>query len=304
MKFVQGEPVSFEESLTCEFKEIRHGDPIQGIIKVVDEYVVAFLNEKGGSIYWGIRDDRVVTGVQLSGKKRDQLRQIVGQKISSIAPPIPKNCHMMPFHQVKISNDRKDVEDIYVVEVSVKTEDDTNLYLTESGDAYRKTVGGKKKLLGSELISALFHQLDQKEEQKTKKKISISPSINRRLRHIHEMIEDSRILWVDDNPGSTIYERTTLSALNIYTDVALSTEEATYMLTQIDYDLIISDIARNHDQQAGIEFLHLLKERNIDLPVIFYIGYYDRTKPDPVGSFAITNSVKDLFHYIFDALER
>ena len=53
MKFVLNQPVPFEESLTCEFKEVK-SQPVQAISKVVDEYVVAFLNEAGGSIYWGI----------------------------------------------------------------------------------------------------------------------------------------------------------------------------------------------------------------------------------------------------------
>src|SRR5262245_46327199 len=100
MEFVLNQPIEFEESLTCEFKEVK-AQPLQTIGKVVDEYVVAFLNEAGGSIYWGIRDhDRVVTGVPVTDKTRDELRQVIGQKVAAIAPPVPAAMIHVPFHQV------------------------------------------------------------------------------------------------------------------------------------------------------------------------------------------------------------
>ena len=101
MEFILGKSVPLEESLNCKFKEIRGKNPVKQITKIVDEYVVCFLNEKGGSIYCGINDDRIVQGVRINHEKRDLLKQIVGQKISSIAPPIPKNSHDMPFHSVR-----------------------------------------------------------------------------------------------------------------------------------------------------------------------------------------------------------
>jgi predicted HTH transcriptional regulator len=68
MEFVLNQPVGLEESLTCELKEVKTR-PVQAIGKIVDRYVVAFLNAAGGSIYWGIRDaDRVVTGVSAFDK--------------------------------------------------------------------------------------------------------------------------------------------------------------------------------------------------------------------------------------------
>lgn len=87
---VLNQPVRFEESLTCEFKEVK-SQPVQAIGKVVDEYVVAFLNEAGGSIYWGIRDsDRIVTGVSVTDKARDELKQVIGQKVATS----PRLCHL------------------------------------------------------------------------------------------------------------------------------------------------------------------------------------------------------------------
>jgi Putative DNA-binding domain len=97
VSFTLDRPVDFEESLTCEFKEAK-AQPVQAVSNIVDQYVVAFLNEAGGSIYWGIRDaDRVVTGVPISDKIRDELKQVIGQKVASIAPPVPAAMVEAPF---------------------------------------------------------------------------------------------------------------------------------------------------------------------------------------------------------------
>jgi CheY-like chemotaxis protein len=305
MEFKLGKSVPFEESLTCEFKEIRGKNPVKQISKIVDEYVVAFLNEKGGSIYWGIDDKRTVQGVRINHEKRDLLKQIVGQKISSIAPPIPKNSHDMPFHSVRDDQNQKPEDDeVYIIELKVLSPEDNKLYLTESGEAFRKTVGGKKKLTGAELLTALLNQLDQKEKEQTNTSTSITPSIDRRLQFIKPLITGSNILWIDDNPNFNIYERTTLRKLNIQVDTVSSSTEALYMMENLEFDLIVSDISRESDPLAGLRFLKTLQRRENTTPLIFYIGNLDPNKPTPIGAFAITNRPGEFFHYIFDVLER
>src|SRR5262249_27557451 len=120
MLFTLGNPTELRESLTCEFKEVKGQSAMQAIGKVVDEYVVAYLNEAGGSIYWGIRNlDRTVVGVQLTEKARDELNQVVGLKVASIAPPVPAILIKMPFHSV-LGKDGAPVDQVFVVEVQVQ----------------------------------------------------------------------------------------------------------------------------------------------------------------------------------------
>lgn len=48
-----------------EFKEVKGGNPVDSILSVVDQYVVAYLNVERdtiGTILWGISDDRIVKG--------------------------------------------------------------------------------------------------------------------------------------------------------------------------------------------------------------------------------------------------
>src|SRR5208337_2606258 len=150
MLFALGKSVDVEESLTCEFKEVSKGQsPVQAIGKAIERYAVAFLNETSGSVFWGIRNDRCVTGVELNARGRDELRQVAGQHIATVAPPVHSDWYSLPFHQVVRADDvRVPIEDTFVIELHVVKGD--GFFLTGSGDSYIKTLGGLKKLSGAQ----------------------------------------------------------------------------------------------------------------------------------------------------------
>ena len=310
LEFVLGKPVEMEESLTCEFKEVKGSNPVHQISRVVDEYAVAFLNASGGSVYWGIRDaDRVVLGLPLPHKDRDQLRQVVGQKLATIAPPVSKGAFDLPFHRV--SKSRHTSKDLYVVELCVSPSDTGNLFLTGGGEAYRKTVGGKAKLSGSDLILALLQQLQDRERKnpKVNSKLSLDgsdlfPSVARRANVARPLFEGARVLWIDDDPSMTLYERIALSECGISVDVATSSGDAFFMLSRLQPDLIISDIKRNDNPRAGLDFLSELRASGNPIPLIFYVGIIDQSKPKPHSSAGITTHPGELLHLVFDVLER
>lgn len=205
--FIIGEKVDQEESMNCEFKDIKGDKAVQAIGKVIDEYFVAFLNAKGGSIYWGIRDsDRCVVGVNLNSKMRDELRQVIGQKIASIAPPIYPDFYSLPFHPVTQNSHDAPMKDIFVIEALVWPGTPGRLYLTGSGSAYIRTIGGNKKLSGAELLTALLSQLQDKmpksppDDSSDSPDLSWMPSVKRRAKVVKPLLSGSRILWVDDHP--------------------------------------------------------------------------------------------------------
>jgi CheY-like chemotaxis protein len=310
LEFVLGKPIEFEESMTCEFKEVKGQSPIQAIGKTIDEYIVAFLNEAAGSVFWGIRDtDRTVVGVHLNQKMRDELRQVVGQKIAAIAPPVLPDLYAIPFHQV-IHAERSGVavEDTFVVEVRVLASG-SGLYLTGSGEAYRKTLGGTKKLTGAELLSALLLQLQTKAKTTTgpNEKVNVAlswmPSVAHRAKVVRPLLRGASVLWVDDNPRNNLYERMVLTSLGIRVDIALSTEEALFMTAHMEYDVIISDMKRGADINAGRELLEQLLIHRYAVPVVYYIGRVDR-RLGSTGGYAITDRPDELLHYLFDVLER
>ena len=130
--FVQEEPVHFEESSSCEFKEIKGGKPASRIEEVVDKYAVGFLNCQGGRIFWGIRDkDRTTIGVKLDDRARNDLLEKVPNKLNNIQPPIsPKHCKL-EFHNV-YDLQRETVEDLWVIELVVPPPQEKRVFFTGS----------------------------------------------------------------------------------------------------------------------------------------------------------------------------
>ena len=119
--FVQEQPVHFEESSSCEFKEITGGKPASRIEEVVDKYAAGFLNCQGGRIFWGIKDkDRTTIGVKLDAQVRNDLLEKVPNKLNNIQPPIsPEHCKL-EFHNVYDLQGGA-VEDLWVIELVVPT---------------------------------------------------------------------------------------------------------------------------------------------------------------------------------------
>jgi CheY-like chemotaxis protein len=103
-----------------------------------------------------------------------------------------------------------------------------------------------------------------------------APAAQQRLRH-------SRVLWVDDNPGSNRFERQALEALGVRVDISTSTADALARTQAVSYDVIISDMGRDsdltgeHDLQAGYTLLGELRERRDWTPFVIYAS---RSSPE------------------------
>ena len=78
------------------------------------------------------------------------------------------------------------------------------------------------------------------------------------------------MLWVDDNPSNNMYERQALAKLGIGVTICTSTENALQLLRSERYDVIISDMGRPPDPQAGYTLLAKIQEMKITTPYIIY----------------------------------
>jgi hypothetical protein len=72
-------------------------------------------------------------------------------------------------------------------------------------------------------------------------------------------IRRSLVLWVDDIPDNNIFERQALEALGVEIDISTSTDDALRRVRREPYDLIISDMGRPPDSQAGYTLLDKLR---------------------------------------------
>ncbi|MES9538201.1 MULTISPECIES: response regulator [unclassified Actinomadura] len=81
----------------------------------------------------------------------------------------------------------------------------------------------------------------------------------------------ARVLWVDDDPDGNLYETIALEELGLFVTKATSTAAgAVYLGSTLHYSLIISDITRQDDPDAGAELLALARDEASGVPVIFY----------------------------------
>ena len=151
IRFIQEQPVPFEETRFYEFKEIEGRNPVNRITKDSDEYAVAFLNREGGRIFWGIRNsDRITVGVTLNERQRDDVRRKVSNNLWGIRPPISNGDWDLEFHQVYDLQGEL-MEDLWVVELVVRLPQERDVFYTSKWELHVKTEGGKQKLLGPQV---------------------------------------------------------------------------------------------------------------------------------------------------------
>jgi CheY-like chemotaxis protein len=127
-----------------------------------------------------------------------------------------------------------------------------------------------------------------------------------RLKLVEPILQGSRILWVDDNPNWQVRERNFLHVIGIGVDCA-QTNQAAYNLmeaqntNQTPYDLVISDVGRDHEgNETGFTLLAGIRARGYSTNVIFYSP---SPLPKPPEAYAMTHYTDILLNDVFDVLE-
>ncbi|MFF4649035.1 response regulator [Streptomyces sp. NPDC001380] len=147
--------------------------------------------------------------------------------------------------------------------------------------------------------------LDQAE---AKARVAVSPSTRRgalrRLEHATDVLQGGKLLWVDDHPAHNRSLIKLFRAAGMEVDTAVSTGEALTLLRRHAYDLILSDIGRDDDQQAGTTMLRDLERLDIDTPVVLYTFDFDYDRGFPSRAFAATDVPDEVVHYVIDLMER
>ena len=117
----------------------------------------------------------------------------------------------------------------------------------------------------------------------------------------------SVVLWVDDRPENQAYERKALEALGIRVFQVPSTELALDFLRKQKVDVIISDMSRPPDEQAGYTLLETLRQQSDNTPFIIYSGSGSAEhlrEARARGAIGSTNRVTELYEYVLSAIAR
>jgi CheY-like chemotaxis protein len=128
-----------------------------------------------------------------------------------------------------------------------------------------------------------------------------------------QVFEGAEILWVDDRPSNNRNESRMLRSFGASITVACTTDEACDAIKAANvearpFDLVLSDISRDLppplNARGGLDMLTTFRADRITLPVIFYVGVFDRGAGTPDGAFGITRRPDILLTLVGDALAR
>ena len=83
-------------------------------------------------------------GVKLSKDDQDVISRKIAERVGQMKPYVSSDCVEVIFQN--IADESKIIEELYVVEVVVKSWTNDILFSTSKGEVYIKTEGGKKKI--------------------------------------------------------------------------------------------------------------------------------------------------------------
>jgi PleD family two-component response regulator len=128
--------------------------------------------------------------------------------------------------------------------------------------------------------------------------------VARRAARLADVIRGSKLMIINDRPDEMRGPMRIFEELQIDVEVAESTSNAMSWLNRKNFDVVVSDMARGAEQDAGLKLLKEMQSNGFKVPVIFTVGRFKPEMGTPAHAFGITNRVDDLLNLVFDALER
>jgi CheY-like chemotaxis protein len=120
------------------------------------------------------------------------------------------------------------------------------------------------------------------------------------------LIRAARILWVDDHPDWNIAEHLMLRDLGLSMTQATTTEAAEEYLSLGSFDLVITDLTRGEDREAGLALVEMVRAKGTRIPIIVYT-----MQPGPrkaraleLGARAVTTTPGELLVAVLGAVAR
>jgi CheY-like chemotaxis protein len=162
---------------------------------------------------------------------------------------------------------RRDIRDL----VNERFQKDVGSAIQGKLDEYDAVVRGRATQLGA-LILELSRRIPSAEDPS--EAYSIDPA----------KLRNKNVLWVDDNPERNSFPVSVLKEAGIIFTAARSTDEAINLInrTTPTFDLIITNIGRSPDRQAGITLLKKINEIKSHIPVIVF------SRPETIRKYAET----------------
>ena len=156
-----------DETLHTEFKACRPQNFDQTwATDMISRYICAFLNTDGGILYYGIRDDHVVRGLQLDAHMRDLLRLGIDNCCNRFQPEVDSDLISVDFQPVYLPNGRT-AKDLFVVLVRIKKGLPGVVYFTPFPEpkAWVKRQASVRELKAQSLVAFIAGKLQGRSEE-------------------------------------------------------------------------------------------------------------------------------------------
>jgi esterase/lipase superfamily enzyme/CheY-like chemotaxis protein len=114
-----------------------------------------------------------------------------------------------------------------------------------------------------------------------------------------------KLLWVDDHPTNNKQDTERLSHLGATIEDALTTKKALSLLDDT-YHVVISDMTRGRDREAGLDLLRAVRERGLRMPLVIYAAGAattptGRARAQRAGAFGCTDDPEELIEIVLEA---
>lgn len=113
-----------------------------------------------------------------------------------------------------------------------------------------------------------------------------------------------RILWVDDYPVNNEAVISFFEEQNIHFDIALTTEQGLKFYRKELYDIIITDMGRGDESNAGIKLIKKLNFLHCQIPIIVYCSRSAMRRfgkeAIELGAYSVTNGIANIASLITD----
>jgi CheY-like chemotaxis protein len=116
-----------------------------------------------------------------------------------------------------------------------------------------------------------------------------------------------RLLWVDDNPANNRLLVTAFRELGIEVTERTSTEAGLEAMREARFDLVITDMARPPDEEAGLTLLRAIRAEHPALPVVIHAARWamaHRGEERALGADLITSNVDEVYAFVLKAARR
>lgn len=123
---------------------------------------------------------------------------------------------------------------------------------------------------------------------------------------LHKKLNGAHILWLDDSPLANEHIYRFLRNFGIHIHTTTSQYEAVQAIRWAGdaFDLIVTDMNRDGDQQAGINFINELKSLQHGKAILVFVGTLIPGMGTPDGAKLITDDAYALITEIFTVLEK